>query len=351
MESGLITYIQHKGQYYYRYINVAGSTCLDSNPDDAVGGVKRATEPAYYDTSNPVEEPEEPTYEQLPEGVINPGEFTQVEPTEVEEPDPVENPDDNQGAYLTALSINGGAMDKDSAMNLYNVALDAWELDEPKKENFKDYGSYQSALEEWRNNEPNEMYYFNYDVYNNMEEAKAAYDEALAAAGSKPVEEDFFGDKAKEAKITDKESALEAFEEAANSYAAENPEPTESEYTSQVIDAEKKAEFEQAVEDYNAAEPSETDSKYVEEAKATEEYKETVVKHEADKPDQSTYMDDKYVDDAAAERAHEEDYSAWEGERPSEDSYIADTTYEDDLGAWEESEPDFGEYFGIEVAE
>ena len=62
-------------------------------------------------------------------------------------------------------------------------------------------------------------------------------------------------------------------------------------------------------------------------------------------------MDDKYIDDASADRAYNEDHSNWEGEKPSEDSYIAGTTYADDLGAWEESEPDFGEYFGIEVAE
>lgn len=275
-----------------------------------------------------------------------------VAPEVVESPgDPVDNPDDNQSAYLTSLSINGGAIDKDSAMNLYNDALATWKAAEPKKENFLDYSSYHILLEEWRNNEPNEMYYFNYDVYNNMEEAKAAYDAALAAAGSKPMEEDFFGDKAKEANITDKEVALEAFEEATNSYAAENPEPTESEYTSQVIDAEKKAEYDKAVEDYNAAKPSETDDKYIEEAKETEEYKDAVVEHEADKPDQSNYVDDIYETEADAVNAFNSDHSSWEGEKPSEDSYIAGTTYADDFGAWEESEPDFGEYFGIEVAE
>ena len=351
MESGLITYVEHKGQYYYRYINVAGSTCLDSNPNDAVSGVKRATEPAYYDTSNPVEEPEEPTYEQLPEGVIDPGEFTQVEPTEVEEPDPVDNPDDNQGAYLTASSINGGAMDKDSAMDLYNNALDAWKAGEPKKEDFQDTASYHIALEEWRDNEPNEWNYFNNETYNNMEEAKAAYNAALAAAGSKPMEEDFFGDKAKEANITDKEAALKVFEEDTASYTEESPEPTEEEYTSNVITEEEKAEFEQAVEDYNAAEPSATDSKYVEEAKETEEYKETVAKHEADKPDQSTYVDDIYETETDAVNAHEEDHRDWEGEKPSEYDYIINTTYADDLEVWVDSEPDFNEYFGIEAQE
>ena len=235
--------------------------------------------------------------------------------------------------------------------NEYDEALDAWKAAEPKKENYMDQGAYNDALEEWRNNGPNEWDYFNNEDYSTMEEAKAAYDAALAAAGSKPVEEDFFGDKAKEANITDKEVALEAFKEATNSYKAENPEPTESEYTSQVIDAEKKAEYDKAVEDYNAAKPSETDDKYVEAAKETEEYKDAVVEHEADKPDQSTYVDDKYANDAAAESAFNSDYSIWEGEKPSEDSYIADTTYAEDLGAWEESEPDFGEYFGIEVAE
>ena len=351
MESGLITYVEHKGQYYYRYINVAGSTCLDSNPNDAVSGVKRATQPEYYDTSNPVEEPEEPTYEQLPEGVIDPGEFTQVEPTEVEEPDPVDNPDDNHGAYLTASSINGGAMDKDSAMDLYNNALDAWKAGEPKKEDFQDTASYHIALEEWRDNEPNEWNYFNNETYNNMEEAKAAYNAALAAAGSKPMEEDFFGDKAKEANITDKEAALKVFEEDTASYTEESPEPTEEEYTSNVITEEEKAEFEQAVEDYNAAEPSATDSKYVEEAKETEEYKETVAKHEADKPDQSTYVDDIYETETDAVNAHEEDHRDWEGEKPSEYDYIINTTYADDLEVWVDSEPDFNEYFGIEAQE
>lgn len=276
-----------------------------------------------------------------------------VAPEVVESPgDPVDNPDDNQSVYLTVLSIDGGAVDKDSAVNLYNAALGAWEADEPKKDNYMDQGAYNDALEEWRNNEPNEMYYFNYDVYYNMEEAKAAYEQAVANHEvAKPVEGDFFGDKAKEANITDKEVALEAFEEATGSYTAENPEPTKEEYTSQVIDAEKKAEYDKAVEDYNAAEPSVTDSKYVEEAKETKEYKDTVVLHEADKPDQSTYVDDMYETEAAAESAFNSDHRDWEGEKPSEYDYIINTTYADDLEVWIDSEPDFNEYFGIEAQE
>lgn len=345
------------GQYYESLAeaNQAREDCKNSSPD---GNIELPTIENHYfykeqefadeDAAlNAAREGSKPT--DLPKDTEN----APVAPEVVESPgNPVDNPDDNQSAYLTALSIDGGAIDKDSAMNLYNAALGAWEADEPKKDNFLDYGSYQSALEEWRDSEPNVCDYFNNEAYNNMEEAKAAYEQAVANHEvAKPMEEDFFGDKAKEANITDKEVALEAFEEATNSYESENPEPTESEYTSQVIDAEKKAEYDKAVEDYNAAEPSVTDSKYVEEAKETKEYKDTVVLHEADKPDQSTYVDDIYETETDAVNAHEEDHRDWEGEKPSEYDYIINTTYADDLDAWVDSEPDFNEYFGIEAQE
>lgn len=343
------------GQYYESLAeaNQAREDCKNGSPDNielpAIENHYFYKEQEFADEDaalNAAREGSKPT--DLPKDTEN----APVAPEVVESPgNPVDNPDDNQGAYLTDLSINGLAMDKDSAMDLYNDALVAWEADEPKKENYMDQGAYNDALEEWRNNEPNERDYFNNEDYSTMEEAKAAYDAALVAAGSKPVEEDFFGDKAKEANITDKDVALEAFEEAVNSYEAENPEPTEEEYTSNVITEEEKAEFEQAVEDYNAAEPSETDSKYIEEAKATEEYKETVAKHEADKPDQSTYVDDIYETETDAVNAHEEDHRDWEGEKPSEYDYIINTTYADDLDAWVDSEPDFNEYFGIEAQE
>lgn len=273
----------------------------------------------------------------LPKDIVN----APVAPEVVESPgNPVDNPDDNQSAYLTALSIDGGATDKDSAMNLYNNALDAWELDEPKKENFQDIATYQIALEEWENRQPNEMDYFNNETY---EQAVADHEAA------KPNEQDFVKEKAGDA--TNKESAMKAFEKDTASYTEESPEPTEEEYTSNVITEEEKAAFEQAVENYHDAEPIETDSKYVEEAKATEEYKETVAKHEADKPDQSTYVDDIYETEAAAVIAHEGDHRDWEGEKPSEYDYIINTTYADDLEAWIDSEPDFNEYFGIEAQE
>ena len=184
-----------------------------------------------------------------------------------------------------------------------------------------------------------------------MENAKAAYDEVLEAAGPKPKEEDFFGDKAKEANITDRESALKAYEKDKASYTTENPEPVESDYTSQVIDAEKKAAYDKAVEEYNASKPSETDNKYVEAAKATEEYKEAVAKHEADKPNESNYVDDVYATETDATNAFNEAHQNWENTAPAQDSYIAETNYAEDLGAWEESEPDFNEEFGIEASE
>lgn len=350
MESGLITYVEHKGQYYYRYINVAGSTCLDSNPNDAVSGVKRATEPAYYDTSNPVEEPEEPTYEQLPEGVIDPGEFTQVKPTEVSKPDEKEDPEKNQINYLTELAKEGKAIDKASAESLFNTAHSQWVESTPSSDDDEFYEGYAEALAEWEASYPKETDYYNIEKYDSLDAAKAAYEKAVADHEAvKPSEQDFVKESAGDA--TDKETALKAFEEDTASYTKESPEPTEEEYTSNVITEEEKAEFEQAVKDYNAAEPSETDSKYIEEAKTTEEYKETVAKHEADKPDQSTYVDDKYIDDASADRAYNEDHRDWEGEKPSEYDYIINTTYADDLEAWVDSEPDFNEYFGIEAQE
>lgn len=264
-----------------------------------------------------------------------------VAPEVVESPgDPVENPDDNQIIYLMDLAINGGATDKDSAMNVYKDALAAWELSEPKQENFPDDFSYQSALDEWENSQPNEMDYFNNETY---EQAVADHKAA------KPSEQAYVKEKAGDA--TDRESALKAFEEDTAFYTEESPEPTEEEYTSNVMTDGEKAQYEQAVKDYNAAEPSETDIKYIEEAETTEEFKETVAKHEADKPDQSTYVDDMYETEAAAESAFNSDHRDWECEKPSEYDYIINTTYADDLEAWVDSEPDFNEYFGIEAQE
>ena len=274
-----------------------------------------------------------------------------VAPEVVESPgDPVDNPDDNQINYLTDLAKEGKATDKASAESLFNTAHSQWVESTPSSDDVEFYAGYAEELVKWEASYPKETDYYNSTKYDSLDAAKAAYEKAVADhEAAKPSEQDYVKEKAGDA--TDRESALKAFEEAANSYEAENPEPTESEYTSQVIDAEKKAEYDKAVVDYNAAEPSETDDKYVEEAKETEEYKETVVVHEADKPDQSTYMDDMYETEAAAESAYKEDHSTWEGEMPSKDNYIAGTDYADDLGAWKESEPDFGEYFGIEVAE
>ena len=198
------------------------------------------------------------------------------------------------------LAKEGNATDRASAKELFDKAYADWKADEPKPENFLDTSSYNIDLERWENNQPNEGDYFNNEDYASMENAKAAYDEVLEAAGPKPKEEDFFGDKAKEANITDRESALKAYEKDKASYTTENPEPVESDYTSQVIDAEKKAAYDKAVEEYNASKPSETDNKYVEAAKATEEYKEAVAKHEADKPNESNYVDDVYATETDA---------------------------------------------------
>lgn len=297
-------------------------------------------------------EPTEPTYEQLPEGVIDPGDFTQVEPQVVEEPDPVENPEENQIEYLTELATKGNATNKASAESLFNTAHSQWEQNKPSEDDdyFYDITGYNEALAEWEANKPNESGYYNNEKYDSLDAAKAAYEKAVADHEAvKPSEQDFVKESAGDA--TDKETALKAFEEDTASYTEESPEPTEEEYTSNVMTDEEKAEFEQAVEDYNAAKPSVTDSKYVEEAKETEEYKETVAKHEADKPDQSTYVDDMYETEAAAKDAYIEDHSGWEGEEPLKDNYITDTTYADDLEAWEDSEPDFNEYFGIEAQE
>ena len=295
------------------------------------------------------EEPTEPTYEELPEGVINPGDFTQEEPQVVEDPGeftetPPEAPLESDYAYQ--------GTDKKTATELYDNDYAAWEQKSPSEDDdeFYDIDGYNEALANWEASYPKETDYYNSTKYDSLDAAKAAYEKAVADhEAAKPSEQDYVKEKAGDA--TDKESALKAFEEATGSYVAENPAPTEEEYTSNVMTDEEKAQYEQAVVDYNAAEPSETDSKYVEEAKETEEYKDAVVEHEADKPDESTYVDDKYIDDASADRAYNEDHSNWEGEKPSEDSYIADTTYAEDLGVWEESEPDVGEYFGIEVAE
>ena len=298
------------------------------------------------------EKPEEPTYEQLPEGVINPGDFTQVEPQVVEEPDPVENPEENQIEYLTELATKGNATNKASAESLFNTAHSQWEQNKPSEDDdeFYDIDGYNEALADWEANYPNESGYYNNEKYDSLDAAKAAYEKAVADhEAAKPNEQDFVKESAGD--VTDREAALKAFEKDTASYTEETPEPTEEEYTSNVITDAEKAEFEQAVEDYNAAEPRETDSKYVEEAKATEEYKETVAKHEADKPDQSTYMDDMYDTETAAKYAYKEDHSNWEGEKLSEYDYIINTTYANDLEAWRDSEPDFNEYFGIEAQE
>lgn len=264
-----------------------------------------------------------------------------VAPEVVESPgDPVDNPDDNQIIYLMDLAIDGGATDKDSAMNLYNNALAAWEFDEPKQEDFPDDFSYQSALDEWENSQPDKRDYFNNETY---EQAVADHEAA------KPNEQDFVKESAGDA--INKEAALKVFEEDTASYTEESPEPTVEEYTSNVMTVVENAAFEQAVKDYNAAEPSVTDSKYVEEAKETEEYKETVAKHEADKPDQSNYVDDIYETEADAVFTYNEDHSDWAATEPSKNSYIDNTSYADDLEAWIASEPDFYEYFGIEAQE
>ena len=275
-----------------------------------------------------------------------------VAPEVVDAPgEPVQNPDENQIDYLMDLAKEGNATDRASAKELFDKAYADWKADEPKPENFLDTSSYNIDLERWENNQPNEGDYFNNEDYASMENAKAAYDEVLEAAGPKPKEEDFFGDKAKEANITDRESALKAYEKDKASYTTENPEPVASDYTSQVIDAEKKAAYDKAVEEYNASKPSETDNKYVEAAKATEEYKEAVAKHEADKPNESNYVDDVYATETDATNAFNEAHQNWENTAPAQDSYIAETNYAEDLGAWEESEPDFNEEFGIEASE
>ena len=275
-----------------------------------------------------------------------------VAPEVVDAPgEPVQNPDENQIDYLMDLAKEGNATDRASAKELFDKAYADWKADEPKPEDYLDTSSYNIDLERWENNQPNEGDYFNNEDYASMEDAKAAYDEDLEAAGPKPKEEDFFGDKAIEANITDRESALKAYEKDKASYTTENPEPVESDYTSQVIDAEKKAAYDKAVEEYNASKPSETDSKYVEEAKATEEYQAAVEAHKTQMPDQSNYVDDVYATETDATNAFNEAHQNWENTAPAQDSYIAETNYAEDLGAWEESEPDFNEEFGIEVSE
>ena len=356
-EDNIITsYTDGQGCVYYRYeVDENGyfyqSTDLEevfktAHTDIGIGKLYEGP-----DAQIP-KEPTEPTYEQLPEGVIDPGDFTQVEPQVVEEPDPVENPEENQIEYLTELATKGNATNKASAESLFNTAHSQWEQNKPSEDDdyFYDITGYNEALAEWEANKPNESGYYDNEKYDSLDAAKAAYDKAVADhEAAKPSEQDYVKESAGDA--TDKASALKAFEEATGSYTAENPEPTKEEYTSNVITEEEKAAFEQAVENYHDAEPIETDSKYVEEAKATEEYKETVAKHEADKPDQSTYVDDIYETEADAVNAYNEDHRDWEGEKPSEYDYVINTTYAEDFGAWEESKPDFNEYFGIEAQE
>lgn len=270
----------------------------------------------------------------VPEKVEDPGEFTETPPVAPSEADYVYN----------------GATDRKTADYLYGVAYDEWVESTPSSDDDKFYDGYAEALAEWEASYPKETDYYNIEKYDSLDAAKAAYEKALTDhEAAKPSEQDYVKEKAGDA--TDKESALKAFEEDTASYTTENPEPVESDYTSNVMTDEEKAEYDKAVEDYNAAEPSVTDDKYVGEAKETKEYKETVVKYEADKPDQSTYVDDMYPTEDDAECAFIEDHSDWETAEPSEDSYIADTSYAADLDAWEESEPDFNEYFGIEAQE
>lgn len=355
LEERIITsYTDSQGCTYYRYENKY--TDLEKGNEstdlDVIFEFARA-DIGYGKFGNDTpENPTEPSYEQLPEEVKDPGAFTQVEPTEVSKPDEKEDPDDNQIEYLTELAKINGAINKDAATNLYDEALDAWEQNKPSEDDdyFYNITGYNEALAEWEANKPNESGYYDNEKYDSLDAAKAAYEQAVADhEAAKPNEQDFVKESAGDA--TDKETALKAFEKDTASYTEESPEPTEEEYTSNVITEEEKAAFEQAVENYHDAKPSVTDSKYVEEAKATEEYKETVAKHEADKPDQSTYVDDVYDTETAAKYAYKEDHSNWEGERPSEYDYIINTTYADDLDAWVNSEPDFNEYFGIEAQE
>lgn len=267
----------------------------------------------------------------VPEKVEDPGEFTETPPEA-----PLESDYAHQGT------------DKKTATELYDNDYADWEQNEPSEDDDEFYEGYAEALAEWEASYPKETDYYNIEKYDSLDAAKAAYEQAVADhEAAKPNEQDFVKESAGDA--TDKESALKAFEEATGSYTAENPEPVESDYTSNVMTDEEKAEYEQAVKDYNAAEPSETDSKYVEEAKETEEYKETVAKHEADKPDKSTYVDDMYPTEDDAECAFIEDRSDWETAEPSKDSYIDNTSYADDIATWEESAPNFNEYFGIEA--
>lgn len=267
----------------------------------------------------------------VPEKVEDPGEFTETPP---------EAPLESDYAYQ--------GTDKKTATELYDNDYADWEQKSPSEDDDKFYEGYAEALAEWEASYPKETDYYNIEKYDSIDAAKAAYEKALTDhEAAKPSEQDYVKEKAGDA--TDRESALKAFEEATGSYTAENPEPTEEKYTSNVMTEDEKAEYDKAVEDYNDAEPSETDSKYVEEAKETEEYKETVAKHEADKPDQSTYVDDIYETEADAVNTYNEDHSDWETAEPSKDSYIDNTTYAEDLETWEESEPDFKEYFGIEA--
>ena len=342
-EENIITsYTDKQGCVYYRYELSENGSCYEStDKEDVFQCAHNDIGDARGYNSNPPTKPTE---------VQNPGAFTQVEPTEVSKPDEKVDPEKNQINYLTDLAKEGNATDKASAESLFNTAHSQWVESTPSSDDVEFYAGYAEELVKWEASYPKETDYYNSTKYDSLDAAKAAYEKAVADhEAAKPSEQDYVKEKAGDA--TDRESALKAFEEATGSYVAENPAPTEEEYTSNVMTDEEKAQYEQAVVDYNAAEPSETDDKYVEEAKETEEYKETVAKHEADKPNESTYVNDIYPTEADAVNAYKEDHSTWEGEMPSRDNYIAGTDYADDLGAWEESEPDFGEYFGIEVAE
>lgn len=351
LDSGIIvSYQDEQGCVYYRYVFEDGSCYQDTDLEEVfqyartdIGNGK-----LYVGSDAQIpEEPTEPTYEELPEGVINPGDFTQEEPQVVE--DPGEFTETPPEAPLESDYAHQGT-DKKTATELYDNDYADWEQKSPSEDDdeFYDITRYNKALANWEASYPKETDYYNSTKYDSLDAAKAAYDKAVADHEAvKPSEQDYVKESAGDA--TDKETALKAFEEDTASYTEESPKPTEEEYTSNVITEEEKAEFEQAVEDYNAAEPKETDSKYVEEAKETEEYKEAVAKHEADKPDQSNYVDDIYETEDDAVNTYNEDHSDWETAEPSKDSYIDNTSYADDIATWEESSPNFNEYFGIEA--
>ena len=86
--SGKIIVEEKNGKVYYCFQYSAGAWNKDENKQYIFKLVHNANKPEYYDTSNPVEKPTEPSYEPLPEGVEDPGEFTQEAPQAVEVPTP-----------------------------------------------------------------------------------------------------------------------------------------------------------------------------------------------------------------------------------------------------------------------